>query len=356
MAKPLGIGLVGGGMVGQLAHLANFVQNPDCRVVALAELRPDLGRRVAAKFGIERVYPSHAALLEDPAVEAVVVVTRRPALGPVVMDVLSAGRHVLSEKPMAHTVAQAERLVAAAQRADRHYGVGYMKRHDAGAQRAKGLLDRFRASGELGAIQLVRCYCHAGDFACNADGFVMTDEERPEGLELWPIAPEDLSPALHQDYAWFLNVYSHDLNILRYLFGATPTVVGVDFLRPRGKSALLAFDDVTAILECAESSGTRWSEGVDVIFERGRLSLAFPPPLLRNVSAAVSVHRAGADGPVSQVEQEWSWAFQRQAAAFVADIRAGRQPLASGADAVEDLRLAEALWRRHDAAMRSRQS
>ena len=72
--RPLGIGMIGAGMVGQLAHLANFVQIPDCRVVGLAELRPDLGRAAAERFGVARVYESHREMLEDPEVEAVVVV------------------------------------------------------------------------------------------------------------------------------------------------------------------------------------------------------------------------------------------------------------------------------------------
>src|SRR6185312_543118 len=108
-----GIGIIGAGMVGQMCHLANFVSNPACRVVAIADLRPDLAAAAAAKFGISRVYGSHRALLDDPDVSAVVVVTRRRATGPIVLEALKRGRHVLSEKPMAYTVVQATTLVEA---------------------------------------------------------------------------------------------------------------------------------------------------------------------------------------------------------------------------------------------------
>ena len=119
------LGLIGAGMVGQLAHLANFTSLPGCRVAALADLRPDLAQAAASRFGVPKIYPSHRELLQDPEIEAVVVVTRRPATGPIVLDALAAGRHVLSEKPMAHTLAQGEKLVQAAERAGlTYYGVG----------------------------------------------------------------------------------------------------------------------------------------------------------------------------------------------------------------------------------------
>src|SRR6478609_2542696 len=103
-------------MVGQMCHLANFASNPACRVVAVADLRPDLAAAAARKFGITRVYATHRELLADSEVSGVVVVTRRRATGPIVLDALNSGRHVLSEKPMAYTTAQATSLVEAAQR------------------------------------------------------------------------------------------------------------------------------------------------------------------------------------------------------------------------------------------------
>ncbi|WP_162131081.1 Gfo/Idh/MocA family protein, partial [Bradyrhizobium liaoningense] len=104
--KP-GIGIIGTGMVGQMCHLANFAANPSCRVVAIADLRPDLAAAAAQKFGISRVYGTHRELLADSEVSAVVVVTKRRATGPIVLDALNSGRHVLSEKPMAYTTGQA---------------------------------------------------------------------------------------------------------------------------------------------------------------------------------------------------------------------------------------------------------
>ena len=111
-------------MVGQMCHLANFAANPACRVVAIADLRPELAAAAARKFGIPEVYGTHRDLLADSAVSAVVVVTKRRATGPIVLDALNSGRHVLSEKPMAYTTAHAASLVEAARQQNLFYSIG----------------------------------------------------------------------------------------------------------------------------------------------------------------------------------------------------------------------------------------
>lgn len=340
----IGIGFVGGGMVGQIAHIANYVNLPGCRMVALAELRPELSQQVVERFGIPTTYPSHRELLRDPAVDAVVVVTRRHATGAIVLDALNAGRHVLSEKPMAHTVEQARRLVDAAAKAGTIYSVGYMKRHDAGVQHARALLQSLEKSGELGRIVLMRIYCHGGDFQVSNDGFAMTNEIRPEGLELWPIAPDWIPPAMTADYAWFLNVFIHDLNLMRYLTGRTPRVTAVDLKRANGRLAAFDFGDFPCILEMAEVPFRDWQEGVEVLFEKGRMRIALPSPLRRDEPAHIEIYRRES---TEVPELAPSWAFRRQAEAFVADIAAKREPLASGKDALKDMLLAEEIWRRH---------
>jgi len=338
---PLGIGVVGGGMVGQLAHIATFQGLPGCRVVALAELRPRLAQQVASRFNIPAVYSDHKAMLSDQNVEAVVVVTRRPATGPVVRDSLSGGRHVLSEKPMAHTAAQGDELVRCATQANRTYAVGYMKRFDAGVEMGRALIARYLENGQLGRPTLLHGWCFAGDTGVASDGFSMTDEPRPDGLELWPIAP-DWMPACHRDsFAWFLNVNVHLLNLIRYLMGEMPTVTQSNVNQPGGRSVHLAFGTCPGIIEFEEIDSSPWHEGVTIHFEHGSVRIDLPPPLMQGRSAKVTV-TSGMH--VNAVDVPADWAFRRQASAFVRSVRSNEEPRASGADSVDDLRLAEAIW------------
>jgi predicted dehydrogenase len=341
--KTLAVGVVGAGYVGQLAHIANLCDYERCRVVALTDLRPELTRQVAARYGIPRVYPSHRELLDDGEVEAVVVVTMRHATGPIVLDVLRSGRHVLSEKPMAHTVEQGERLVRAARERDLRYAVGFMKRHDPGVVRARDVLREYRdGTSPLGALQFVRAYSMHGDVGLDTTRTVMTQERRPGGIELWPVAPAWLDAASSEDYAAFLNVHGHAVNLLRFLFGEPLTV---EPAAPRASIVRsLKFDlaGVPGVLEMRDVANGPWTEGIDAYFERGSVHLTLPPPFATGACAGTIVRDLSGNRIVEPRVRDW--AFRRQARAWVDDCLEGRSPLANGVDSLADLIVAESIW------------
>src|SRR5262249_15262516 len=147
-----------------------------------------------------------------------------------------------------------------------------------------------------------------------------------------------------EDYAWFLNVFVHNLNIIRHFVGSKPRVRAVDLDRRNGRVVLFDCGHYPGILEMAEQAGTEWNEGLEIVLEKGRLMLTFPSPLVDNKPAAVTAIRGN---DVMHVPIEPSWSCRRQAEAFVADIATSREPLASGADSLADLELAEDIWRLH---------
>ncbi|BCA05211.1 putative dehydrogenase [Bradyrhizobium japonicum] len=337
-----GIGIIGTGMVGQMCHLANFVANPGCRVVAIADLRPDLATAAAQKFGISRVYGTHRELLADSEVSAVVVVTKRRATGPIVLDALNSGRHVLSEKPMAYTTVQAASLVEAARRQRLVYSIGYMKRHDAGVARALAELARLRTDGSLGCVVGARGWCFGGDTGRSHDNFVMTGETRPDGLELWQDGPDWMPSAMRPGYDNFLNVFSHIINLARYLLGSSPAVAESTVEIAGAARITLDFDGVACALDLVNGSEGAWREGLTIDFERGALTIELPPPFAEQEAEVI----LDQGGQRTRLVREGSWAFRRQADAFVADIVEQGTPLASGQDSVADIALAEAIWKR----------
>ena len=342
----LKIGWVGSGFVGQVAHMVNYAEMADAEIVALAELRPELGRAVCRRYDIPRFYASHKALLEDPDVEAVVAVVRRHHTGPVGLDVLNAGRHLFTEKPMAHTLDQGQRLVAAAAAGGLCYAVGFMRRHDEGVQIYKRLLDELRQTQELGSVLSVRVYLASGEDYCNIGGHVKTDEPRPMH-QIWPIAPDWVPEAMHLEYEHFLNVCSHDLNLIRFLFGQRPRVKYVEYRRSAGSVVVLDFGEFSGIFQWGDINQNRWEEGVEIHFERGRLDLELPPAFLRNTPASVKLYKdhGRQPGEVICPTPDRTWAFRREDEAFVENVRQGTQPLAHGEDCLEDMHFLEDVWR-----------
>src|ERR1700733_5222683 len=140
-SNPVRFAYVGCGFVGQTIHIPNFASLPDCRFLALAEVRTELGREVASRYGIPKVYASHEEIAADPEIEAVGVSGPYALQGKIAEDLLRAGKHVFMEKPMAVSVQRAESMVAAAKAGKVGLMVGYMKRYDTGNLLLKKHLD-----------------------------------------------------------------------------------------------------------------------------------------------------------------------------------------------------------------------
>lgn len=343
MVNKVNIGFVGCGMIGQVAHIANFIKIPNCHVVAAAELRPELGRLAVEKFNIPKLYSSHIEMLKNCDLDAVVIVTRRNATGPIVVDCLRAGKHVLSEKPMAHSVEQARQLVAESKKNACLYSIGFMKRHDEGVKSAKLTFERLMETGELGKILSVRCYCYGGEFQTAPENYIMSSEHRPDGLELWNIAPDWLPTNLANDFAWFVNVFIHDVNLIRFLTSTMPKVQCVNLKKNNGRMVIFDTDAYPIILEMAEQKYTEWTEGVEIQFEYGRLKLRLNSPLVEKPAKVEIIRKKDKEN----IEIEQNWAFSNQAKAFIADIIEEKEPITSGEDSLNDMVLVEDIWRKH---------
>jgi predicted dehydrogenase len=341
--EPVRLGFVGAGFFGQVAHLRNYSQLEACQVVALAELRDDLRQKVADKFSIPHRFATHQELLDQADVEAVVVVTARSAMGPIVRDCLQAGKHVLSEKPIAGTSELAGQLCQAARRQGVLYSVGYMKRYDAGVQAARQLLQHLLATGELGAVTYARAHCFAGDAYCGEKDYVRSEHPVPPGLQQWPLAPDWLAADQRASYDQYLNTYCHNIDLLRYLLGE-PRLHSA-MLRQNNGLAVLSCDGVPVLLETGRVEHSGWDESVQVFMERGWLTIQTPAPLLRDVPASVELYRGGDASRTERLELPSSWAFRRQAEAFLADVRHGRSTANSCEDAHRDVHLVEEIWR-----------
>ena len=137
----LRIGVAGLGYWGpNLAR--NFASIPGCELAWCCDADEGARARAAALFPEVRMAPALDRLLEDPSLDAVVLAT--PA--ELAMRVLGAGKHCFVEKPLAQSVADAERAVRAGQDADRILMVGHLLEYHPGVRALKQLND----SGELG--------------------------------------------------------------------------------------------------------------------------------------------------------------------------------------------------------------
>ena len=341
-------GYVGCGFVAQGVHLPNFARLPGVELVALAEIRPQLGEKVQRRWGFRRRYESHRQLAEDPEVEAVGVSAEFSEQGEIAKDLLRAGKQVFMEKPMAISVAQAEAILEAGRAGGGRLMVAYMKRYDPGNEIAKRQLDEFRQDPNMGQPFYARNHGFCGNWVAGMDAVIeTTDEPRPQpGPGQYP---DWLPEALRRPYLGYLQQYTHNVNLLRWLLdaGGRVRVAGVD-LNANGYTGLVVFDmdGVRAVVESGSVSYHAWEEHTQVYFPHGWVRVSSPPLLLRNVSAAVEIYRGGEVQEVRQpVPVPYAWSYQREAEHFIACVRTGEPFRSSGEDTLTDVRLFEDIYR-----------
>lgn len=105
------IGIIGAGQIAQ-AHMKNFLNDPRTSLRWVAELNPQALEKAATEFKIPNKTTDYKQMLADQALDAVVVCTPPVSHRPIAIDVLQAGKHLLLEKPLTLTVADAELLLA----------------------------------------------------------------------------------------------------------------------------------------------------------------------------------------------------------------------------------------------------
>ncbi len=111
MGQPLGVGIVGAGVIGNV-HSKALQGIPDANVVAVAETREDAGRELADANGATW-YASYTDMLNDPKVDVVIVATPSGMHPEQVSLAAEAKKHVITEKPMAITKAGLDRMLKA---------------------------------------------------------------------------------------------------------------------------------------------------------------------------------------------------------------------------------------------------
>jgi predicted dehydrogenase len=131
----IGVAVIGAGMAGR-AHAAGYRSAttvfgpglPEVRLVAIADLNEDFATDTARRFGYERAEKRWEAVAEAPDIDVVSIVVANPLHREITEALLAAGKHVLCEKPMAPSVADAGAMVAAARASDRQTGIGFVFR------------------------------------------------------------------------------------------------------------------------------------------------------------------------------------------------------------------------------------
>ena len=179
-SAPVRVGVVGLGYWGpNLAR--NFDGLADAELAWCCDAREEMRDKLKAKHPRTRFTADLEDLLADDELDAIVVATPVPTHADLAVRVLQAGKHCFVEKPLAQSVADAERAVAAARASAKLLMVGHLLEYHPGVRKLKAIAD----AGELGDIHYI--YSNRLNL-----GQLRADENA-----LWSLGAHDISVILH---------------------------------------------------------------------------------------------------------------------------------------------------------------
>jgi predicted dehydrogenase len=180
MSDPLTVGVVGLGYWGpNLAR--NFHALSGAELVWCCDASSAARERVAPMVPRAKMTDRFEDLLEDDELDAIVLATPVPTHAELAVRVLDAGKHCFVEKPLAQSVEDAERAVAAAERSGRTLMVGHLLEYHPGVRQLKALA----SSGELGDIHYIY------------GNRLNLGKARADENALWSLGAHDISVLLH---------------------------------------------------------------------------------------------------------------------------------------------------------------
>ncbi|MFO1539504.1 MAG: Gfo/Idh/MocA family protein, partial [Chloroflexota bacterium] len=338
----LRVGVIGCGLIAQVVHLPNLARLADrFSVDHVCDLSPTVARTVAERLGAGvRASTDWRDVVADPSLDAVIVLTPG-AHGPIASGALAAGRHVLSEKPLVVTQAEAEALGALAATQGKVLQVGYMKLFDPGIARARALLP------EIGTLRLVRITVRHPSDERQTDHFPLVRGrdadreviaaaeayERERELDALGVVPAGIGELYR---GVFLGSVVHELSAMRGLGLELPTAFRSARAWPFDPQAtgteppsIVALADLPggALLDLAwlwVPGFPEYDETIELIGTTGSIVLRMPQPYGPQVAAPIVATLQ--DGPLArrvELASDRDSGFLEELRAFHATVTAG---------------------------------
>jgi len=155
--KKLRIGIIGCGGIANNKHFPALTNQKDkCELVAFCDIQVERAKEAAESFGAKgaKYYQDYHELLADPSIDLVHVCTPNVSHSPITVAAFESGKHVLCEKPMAHTPEAAQAMMDAWKKSGKKFTIGYQNRF----RKEVTALHEACANGELGEIYFAKAH------------------------------------------------------------------------------------------------------------------------------------------------------------------------------------------------------
>ncbi len=351
--RRLKIGIIGCGAIAQIQHLPHLRElGEEFEIAGLCDLSSKLLAVLGQEYAVppERRFRDYRELVHSD-IEAVIVCPSGSHAAPSVAAA-QAGKHVLVEKPMCTTVAEAEAMVAAAEKAGTVLMVAYMKRHEPAYLYAQA---RVQEMSDVRFVQVNHLHpdnsLHTAEFTVHRfddipaaiRGAADVDYRRGVAIALGYGEGEEVPPAIARAYSTVLGSMIHDIGNLHGLFGPPERVLSTEIWADgRGISTVLKYPGQKRAVCTWVDLPELWAfeETLEVYGSRERVLVSFPTGFSRGLPSTVTLH--GMDTDRTPWKRELSWhdnPFKLEVQHFRACVLDGKTPITDGRSAVQDIAL-----------------
>jgi len=320
---PVRWGVISTARIGVEKVLPGMLKSRQIRILAIASREEKRARRWARKLGIPRAYGSYEALLADPEIEAVYNPLPNHLHVPLTLAAARAGKHVLCEKPIAITGAEAEALRDLPARP--LVAEAFMVRHHPQWQEAR----RRARSGALGEVRAIQAF-----------------------FSYFNVDPANVRNQADIGGGALLDIGCYPVVVARYVFGAEPVravaLIERDpvFATDRLTSGIVDFGSGRR-LDFTVSTQSVAHQRVDIVGTKGRIEVPIPfnAPQGKAMKLYVDKGRKLGGASAKTVALPAADQYRLQGEAFGRALR-GLEPLAFGVeDAIRQARVLDALFR-----------
>jgi myo-inositol 2-dehydrogenase / D-chiro-inositol 1-dehydrogenase len=317
----LKIALLGAGRIGQV-HARSISANPDCKLVAVADVADDAAQKLATRYSAD--VRSVEDILSDSAIDAVLIATSTDTHSDLIERTTAAGKAVLCEKPVDLALERALRCEARVARTGKPVMIGFNRRFDPNFAALKTAFD----NGEIGKAELL--------------AITSFDPGPP------PVSYIKGSGGLFRD------MMIHDFDIACWIMGGAPskvTATASSLVDPEIGEAgdvdtavvtLSWADGRIAVIKNSRRAGYGYDQRIELLGSRGLLAAKNE---LENTVEKITPEGTQSAKPVYFFLERYMRAYEAEWAAFIHSIKTGTSLPVTLADGIAALACAEAATR-----------
>ncbi len=315
--EKLKLGIIGAGRIGQVHAKSITYHIPNAEVIAVSDIYVESAKKLAEEMSIPNYYQDYHEILNDPAVDAVLICSSTDTHAQIACEAAAAGKHIFCEKPVDLTVSKIKQVIEAVDKAGVKLQIGFNRRYDHNFAEVKRLADE----GRIGKIETIK--------------ITSRDPEPPA------IAYVKVSGGI------FLDMTVHDFDMARFIGGeveevyANATVLVDDEIGKAGDvdTALVSLkfkSGAIGVIDNCRQAAYGYDQRLEVFGSKAQASAANDTPT--NVSI-IDANSNQSDKPMYFFLERYMQAYTNEMAEFIDCVVNDKPIRTTAADGLEALRL-----------------